>query len=306
MRLPPINSLRAFEAAARHCSFTRAGEELHVSPGAISRFVKLLEDDLEVKLFERMPNGLRLTGKGKELRPRLTKAFSDIEDAIAQASQRSDEIKILLPETLGLRLLLRKISEYNEAGLGPKVRCGVEFKDWDSYFSGDFDLGVCCFMGLDNRPETLEFRFLRPEVLAPMCSPKLLESEPVLKELRDLEHFELLHSYTDKSDWMKWLAAAHVDNVDWQSGQTFLSMEFAVKAAVEGLGVVIGDLTLFEDELRRGDLVTPFDFALTENTGYFIFGKPERLEDPDVAAVCRWLLKEAGSGTQHEEARSRP
>ena len=101
MRLPPMNALRAFETAARHCSFKRAGEELHVSAGAISRFVKLLEDDLQVQLFERLPSGLRLTESGRTLHPKLSRAFAAIEAATREAAGSQRKINIVLPGTLG-------------------------------------------------------------------------------------------------------------------------------------------------------------------------------------------------------------
>ena len=294
MRLPRLNALRAFEAAARHCSFKRAGEEIHVAPGAISRFVKLLEDDLNVVLFERLPNGLRLTETGKALYPKLTRAFGDIETAIAQSTSSRNQMKVVLPATIGSRLLIKKISEFNAAKLGAKVHCSVEFRDWDDYFNGGFDMGVCCYVGLDHRPNGLEFRFLRSEALTPLCSPSLVGGDPPLRVPEDLSSFELLHPYLDKSDWRKWLAAAQVDTVDPESGQTFMTMEMAVKAATEGHGITIGDVTLFEDEVQKGELVAPFEFVLTEHTGYFIFGRPSQLSEPHVKTFCEWLTQQVG------------
>jgi len=294
MKLPPMNSLRAFESAARHCSFKRAGEELHVTPGAISRFVKLLETDLGVKLFERLPNGLRLTEPGKTLYPRLSRAFSDIEAATNQAANPKNEIKFVVPATIGTRLLIGKVSAFNAAHLGPKVHYNVEFQNWDDFFRSDFDLGVCCYETRYDSPPDLEFRFLRPEALTPLCAPKLLRGDGALKTPEDLTRFELLHCYPDKADWKKWLRAAQVETVDPACGQVFMTMELAARAAIEGYGVTIGDLSLFEEEIRKGDLVQPFDLVLSENTGYFLFGKPDRLSQPHVSAFCDWLMAQAG------------
>lgn len=293
MRLPPLNALRAFEAAARHCSFKKAGEELHVSAGAISRFVKLLEEDLGRQLFERLPNGLRLTDTGRRFYPSLARAFADIENAVTQAAASPEVIKIILPITIGTRLLIKKISEFNAAGRGPRVQYGVEFQGWNDFFEGGFDVGICCYVDHQDRPDGLEFRFLRPEVLTPLCAPRLLKSEPALRRPEDLAHFELLHTYLDKADWRHWLSAAEVETVDPESGQTFMAMEMAVRAAIDGYGVTIGDLTLFDQELQKGELVAPFELTVTEDTGYFLFGKPERLREPQIAAFCDWLLKEA-------------
>jgi len=302
MRLPPMNSLRAFESAARHCSFKRAGEELHVTPGAISRFVKVLETDLGVKLFERLPNGLRLTESGKTLYPKLSKAFGDIEIAAKQISEPRNEIKFVVPATIGTRLLIKMVSEYNAAGLGPKVHYNVEFQNWDDYLQSDYDLGVCCYETRFNGPPSLEFRFMRPEVLTPLCSPKLMQGEGALRTPADLSRFDLLHCYADKADWKKWLRAADMDSVDPEQGQVFMTMEMAARAAIDGYGVTIADVTLFEDEMRRGDLVKPFDLVVTEDTGYFLFGRPERLKEPYISAFCDWLTAQIGP---EESRRSR-
>ncbi|HSF93849.1 MAG TPA: LysR substrate-binding domain-containing protein [Thermohalobaculum sp.] len=301
MRQPPLNALRAFEAAARHASFKRAGEELNVSPGAISRFVKLVEQDMEVALFERLPSGLRLTAKGRALAPHLTQAFRDLEGAVRQVARSAEEIRIVLPETIALRLLIAKVMQYNRQGLGSPIRYDAEFKEWENIFSGQFDLGVCCYMALEHRPPGMEFRLLQREALTPLCAPSLLGAAGPLLTPEDLVRFDLLHSYVDKSDWKKWLAAAGVRSVDPEGGSTFLSMELAVKAAIHGMGVVIADLMLFADEVRSGALVAPFDFVLKENTGYFLFGHPDRLAEPHIAAFSDWLLEEVGAAQQAAE-----
>jgi LysR family glycine cleavage system transcriptional activator len=298
MRLPSMNALRAFEAAARHQSFKRAGDELHVSSGAVSRFVKLLEDEISVQLFERKPNGIALTGEGRALCKRLSKAFADMESAVHMVQRSSKEIKILLPVTLGSRLIVQKISSYNESRTSGKVTYSVEFVDWDDFQKSDYDLGVFCdaVLKVERSPPGLEFMPLRSEALTPVCSPSLLKKSGDLKTPKDLLGVELLHSEPTRSDWGHWLKAVGASDVDWRnSGQTFLSTEGSVRAAIDGLGVAIADLTLFERELREGALVTPFDFVLRENTGYSICIWSDRLALPDVTEFIDWLIRETGN-----------
>lgn len=292
MQLPSMNALRAFEAAARHCSFKRAGEELNVTPGAISRFVKLLEADLGVQLFERLPNGLRLTEMGQGLYPKLTRALGNIEKAISQTRGARSEIKMVLPATIASRLLVDKVSAFNAATAGPRIRYSIGPQDLDDCLHGEFDLGVCYLRSSERRPPELAFRFLRSESLAPLCSPALLTGEPPLRRPDDLTKFDLLHPYHDKDDWKAWLEAAEVETVDPAGGQVFMTMEMAVRAAIQGHGVAIGDLTLFGEEIGKGELVAPFDAIRTDKVGYFIFGKPDRLDEPQISAFCDWLVEE--------------
>ena len=296
MRLPSVNALRAFEAAARHQSFKRASEELHVSSGAVSRFVKLLEQEISVRLFERKPNGIALTDEGRVLCKRLSKAFADMDSAVHMVQRSTREVKILLPVTLGSRLIVQKIAAYNEARASGKAKYSVEFVGWDDFLKSDYDLAIFCNAEAERSPPGLEFRPLRSEALTPVCSPDLLRKKGNLNRPSDLLSVDLLHTEPSRSDWGNWLKAAGASDIDWRnSGQTFLSMESAVRAAVDGLGVSIADITLYERELREGALVAPFDLVLRENTGYSICGWPDRLAMADVAEFIEWLTEETGN-----------
>ena len=276
-----------------------------MTPGAISRFVKLLETDLGVKLFERRPNGLCLTEQGKIFFPKLTRAFGDIEAAANQAANPKNEIKFVVPATIGSRILIAKVSAFNAAHLGPKVHYNVEFQNWDDYLESDYDLGVCCYESRFDSPPELEFRFIRPEFLTPLCSPNLMRGDGALKTPEDFSRFELLHSYADKADWKKWLRAAKVKTVDPESGQVFMTMEMAARAAIDGYGVTIADLSLFDEEIRKGELTQPFDLVVTEDTGYFLFGRPERLSQPHVSAFGDWLMAQVGDDAASGRAAAR-
>ncbi|MEN8195288.1 MAG: LysR substrate-binding domain-containing protein [Pseudomonadota bacterium] len=291
MHLPPLNALRAFEAAARHESFATAAEELHVSPGAVSRHVKLLEENLGVALFRRRPRGLVLTDAGHKLLPEITASFERIVAATAKLSLQCNTLKIMSPPTLGTRWLIRRLPGFQRRHPELTVNVGVLHEDWDAFYAGNFDAGIVCFETNLTLPPDLISVKVRREALTPVCPPDLFErgSDP-----RDLEGHVLLHSYPDFQDWKKWLCAAGADGiVDYQSGQTFESMEMGVQAAAAGLGVAIADLYLIRDELESGCLVAPFDLVVSEDTGYFLFCQKGRLDEPAIAAFRDWLIHEA-------------
>jgi len=294
MRLPPLNALRAFEAAARLQSFARAADELHVTQGAISRHVKLLEEHLGVTLFRRRPQGVALSEQARLLLPEITAAFERIGRAARRVADADRELRVASPPTLAARWLVRRLVHFQERHPEIRVTLGV-MCPYDDFFRGGFDLGITDYEMQREQPQGLEAVLLRRESLTPVCSPSLLNRSPGLREAADLASHVLLHPNLDRCDWRKWLRGAHLAAELAESGQAFATMEMAISAAMGGLGVAIADLDLIRDELAMGNLVAPLDLVVRDETGYFLFTEQGRFAEPKIAAFRAWLESEITS-----------
>ncbi len=296
MRLPPLNALRAFESAGRHESFARAATELHVSQGAVSRHIKLLEQHLGAELFRRHAQGVALTDRGRALLPELTAAFERIVRASRRVESRDNELKVISGATLAIRWLIPRLPRFQH--LHPKLRVSAGLFttcSYDEFYNGNFDLGIDCFDYKGARPRELDEVLLRREALTPVCAPSLLKASPRLLRPEDLAGHILLHPSHDHIDWEKWLRHAGLTRIDAQSGRTFDTMDMAVRAAANGLGVAIADLRLFKTELETGQIVAPFELVIREQSGYFLFCRKGRFLEPKIAALRDWLIAESES-----------
>jgi LysR family glycine cleavage system transcriptional activator len=293
MRLPTLNALRAFEAAARHQSIARAADELCVTQGAVSRHVKLLEEELGVSLFRRLPRGIELTEQGKRFLPILTDAFESIAVGARRIASAKRDLKIICPPSFSIRWLIPRLERFRERFPDIQIRLTTAMYNWDEFYSGDFDLGFDC--GDSNRPEGIEAVTIVPELLTPVCAPAMLEGESPLGRPEDLAAFKLLHTTPDRRDWTIWLEAYGVNGVDPMSGEIFPSLDMAVKAAVMGQGITMGDMILVREELETGKLICPFeDRTLTTDwEGYCLYGRTGCWDDPRAAAFKTWLLETA-------------
>ena len=293
MHLPPLNALRAFEAAARHRSFARAAEELHVSQGAISRHVKLLEEHFGVLLFRRLARGLKPTEAATQLLPRASAAFAMIEQAATAIGNARSEIRILASPTLANRWLIPRLRRFTEQAPEISVSVGVLRSSYREFYSGDYDVGVATFYMPADWPDDLRAERIRGEELTPICAPPLLEGDSALRTPADLNSHTLLRITACRYDWPKWLEAnGYADIVDAGSGPSYETGELAIRAAVEGLGVVMMDQFLVERELQAGVLVDPFPSSKPVDNGYYFFCDRSRSDDPLIKAFRNWLLAE--------------
>lgn len=290
-RLPPLNALRAFEAAGRHQSFSRAADELCVTQGAVSRHIKVLETDMGVSLFHRRAQGIELTRAGRSLLPEISTCLERMTSAVGMVAKQQRELKVICACTLANRWLVPKLPEFQELHPELAVSVGLFQSGYSDFYSGSYDLGIDCMIDSDERPPELEAVLIRREALTPACSPKLLEAGPKLATPGDLAHFTLLHPVNDV-DWKNWLSAAGAETVDCASGQTFATAEMVIKAAEAGLGVAICDRYFIDEELESGRLVAPFDLMVRDNTGYFLFAERGRMSEPTVAAFRDWISTE--------------
>ena len=289
--LPPLNALRAFEAAGRHNSFSRAANELCVTQGAVSRHIKLLEATIGTPLFHRHAQGIELTRAGRSLLPEITSALERMTGAVGAIANQQSELKVICACTFANRWLVPRLRLFQATHPGITVSVGLFQSGYNDFYSGSYDVGIDCFLERDQRPSELEAVLVRREHLTPACTPSLLEAGPPLTEPDDLAAYTLLHSCNDV-DWQQWLSAAGARKVDGSSGQTFATAEMAIRAAEAGLGVAMCDRYFVEGELANGQLVAPFDLVVSDNTGYFLFAERGRLKEPVIAAFCDWVTTE--------------
>jgi LysR family glycine cleavage system transcriptional activator len=289
-RLPSLNGLRAFEAAARHLSFTQAAAELNVTQTAISHQIRRLEEELGLRLFIRKNRALALTPQAKDYLPGVRAAFNDLRLATDRLLRKTDESVLTLSTlaSLAAKWLLPRLSSFQEAHPGIDVRITTSASLVD-FRSGDVDAAIR--YGRGHWPG-VRAQWLMADELFPVCSPALLNGEKPLRCPEDLARHTLLHSsggYDD--DWRLWLTAAGLPvDISKQPGLTFDLTFMTVQAAIDGFGVAIGRTSFVQDDIAKGRLVVPFKIALPADAGYYLVS-PEGLADaPKLRLFREWLL----------------
>ncbi|MBT5432388.1 MAG: transcriptional regulator GcvA [Alphaproteobacteria bacterium] len=289
-RLPPLNALRAFEAAARHLSFTRAAEELNVTQAAVSHQVKALEERLGVRLFERHGRGLWLTDEGEILLPYLRQAFDLIADGtdLIVSHDAHGPLSVTMLPTFAVRWFIPRLRQFQIKEPEIEVRMVTTERNVD-FAREDVDCGIRYgtgdWPGLDS-DKLFEDRYVA------VCNPELLTRKPRLNRPEDLRHQTLLHESNDE-DWRYWLSALHVAGVDGSRGLFFDSSDLAMEAAAAGLGVALGSQIIMQDDLDEGRLVMPFGDLTDENLSHWLVYPKGSARKPKVAAFRAWLLEEA-------------
>lgn len=292
-RLPPLNALRAFEAAARHRGFVGASEELHVTRGAISRHVKLLEDHLGVQLFERLAQGVRLTPAGIAFLPTVSEAFGMIGRAADDVSADANELRVICPPGTSIRWLLPKLEGFREAYPEFKLRLTTDFYPDLGFDPINADIGFS-ISNLPNRTQDLELQTLFPILLTPACTPAYARDKS-LTSPEALADCELLHEKRSHADWRAWLNTFRPSGVAPDDGQEFPNIDIAIKAAVMGFGVAMADLVLCRDELQSGTLIAPFDDMVCKSPdgGICLLAGRHKWHSPKVEAFRTWAYESA-------------
>ncbi len=290
-RLPPLNAIRAFEAAARHLSFTRAAEELHVTQAAVSHQVKSLEDYLGIKLFRRFNRSLLLTDEGQGFLPGLTKAFDLLDESTRRLAKKDagGALTVSVLPSFAARWLVARLGRFRRAH--PEVDLRIDPNAGLADFAhGDVDIGIR--YGKGNYPGLRADRLMAEDIF-PVCSPALLQGEHPLKHPEDLAHHTLLHD-DGHGDWRTWLLGNEVKNVDPNRGTVFTDSSMLIEAAKRGQGVALARSVLASDELEAGTLVRPFgDQSVPAEYAYYIVCPEDTADLPKIKAFREWLLKEA-------------
>lgn len=293
-QLPPLTTLPAFDAAARHLSFTKAAVELNVTHGAISRAIRNLEERLGTLLFERGTRSVRLTPAGIAYAAEVGAALDriGIATSAATAPKSSGVLNVSTSDGFAGRWLVPRLHRFHRANRDIDVRLSTSggFADFlrdgidiaIRYGEGDYD-GVVSEM-------------LAEEDVSPVCSPELLEGEHPLHSPADLRYHRLIHD-SFRIDWATWLKAAGLDDINPDSGVRFDSAAYAVEAAVQGEGVLLGRSALVSNDLAAGRLVRPFDLALKSRWNYYVVYPEGAMRLKKVRSFREWLFSEMTSAT---------
>ncbi|MBZ4399867.1 transcriptional regulator GcvA [Myxococcus sp. MISCRS1] len=285
-RIPPLGALRAFEAGARHLSFTRAATELRVTQAAISHQVRQLEDWLGVSLFERRGHALTLTQKGQAYLRELTPAFEHLAEATTRLYEaQPGPLRLTVLPSLAACWLVPRLASLRERHEALELQISSAGELWD-FLDDRFDVGLRSGLG---KWTGLKAELLAPEGLTPVCTPALARR---LRSPSDLRKLRLLHD-TPKDGWRRWLDAAGVEGVDTTKGFAFNDAGLVLQAARQGEGVALGRLMLAAEDLRTGRLVRPFETVLPNDYGYWLVHPRPLSGRSDVATLRAWLRSEA-------------
>ncbi len=289
-RLPSLNALRAFVAAGRHLSLRDAAAELHVTPSALSHQIRALEDNLGVALFVRTRQGLELSDAGRQILPGISASFDAIGDTLAQLrpATGSNVLNVSMLSTFAMRWFIPRLYRFQQQNPDIEVRISTSIELVD-FRRADMDCAIRSGQG--TWPGTYALR-LFDERFTPVCSPALPENNGKLSTPADLSGHTLLHSRLRPDDWRVWLSAVGLPELKPAHEQQFETRNFAIAAAVRGLGVAIIDPLLVQEELGDGRLMQPFSQTLPASSAYYLVWPDWRKEPPKLAAFRAWLLSE--------------
>jgi DNA-binding transcriptional LysR family regulator len=289
--LPPLNSLRAFEVAARHLSFTRAAEELHVTQAAVSHQVKALEARLGVPLFRRLPKGLLLTEEGHALLPELRDAFDRLAQAVDRVGRRgaAGTLTISLLTTFALGWLVPRLPNFQAAHPSIDVRL-ITTARLANFATEDIDVAIR--YGNGGWPD-LRLDRIFDDVVTPLCGRRYKDK---LRKYEDVLAVPLLHEQYER-DWRTWFAAAGLSVGRLKPGPVFDSTRVSIEAAIAGVGVAVGAPFLFTAEIAAGQLFQPFDLVVPNGASFWLVSPEATAERPKIKAFRDWILAEAAAFT---------
>lgn len=296
--LPPLNALRAFEAAARHGSMSRAADELAVTPGALSHQIRALEEFLEVKLFERLTRSIRLTPAGEALYPGLQGGFQQIRDAVGALRRAADPNLLVLstPPGFTAKWLAPRLYRFSSARPDVEVRVASSTRNAD-FLTDGVDLAIRNLpIGHSTEPD-LAVDFLVEINLLPVCAPSLVERIGPFETPADLARAPLIQDETfvqraNLPRWADWFAAAGAPEATHAHALTFSNADHALDAAAQGAGVLLAHDILAKDDLKSGRLVAPFPLSLPTGRGYCLIYPIQAAERANVEAFRSWALAE--------------
>ncbi len=294
-RLPPLNALRAFEAAARHLSFTKAAGELNVTQAAISHQVKGLEDILGISLFRRFNRRLMLTDAGQTYQPALSEAFDRIESATRRMrlEEQTGPLKVTVANSFAAKWLLPRLPAFRDRE--PDIDVMVAASDSLVDFTrDDFDMGIRFGLG---RYPGLRVDLLFDDEVFPVCSPKLMEGPHPLLTPADLKHQTLLHDEVGASEfphWGNWLEKSGLRGIRHDRGHRYSHSSLVIQAAIGAQGVALTRASLVGLDLEAGRLVRPFGPAMKSNYACYVVSPLSTADKPKIAAFRDWLFDEVG------------
>lgn len=287
-RLPPLNALRSFEAAARLGSFNQAADELYVTPSAISHQIKSLETFLGMNLFRRDKRKVLLTAPGEKYLVAVQLALDEIDSATRRlmASPNAGAVNIAVAPAFLTRWLVPRLGDFQRQHPDVELRLSTLSGEVDFEHS-DTDMAI--YFG-DGRWKGVEAHFMRTTAVMPVCSPKLLDGDLPLRQPDDLRRFTLIHVSSRSTEWHQLFAQAGLNWSREQKSLTFSNTSLALGAAMEGLGIALSDSQLIEREVQYGQLVHPFDMVLETDRSFYLVYSRKRQPTYGMEAFRDWLL----------------
>lgn len=300
--LPPLNALKAFEVAARHLNLTKAAAELFVTPAAVSRHIKVLEEYLDVTLFIRGNQGLELTEVALHCYPKLSNGFSTLAEAVTEIRQRTNrrQLTVGMAPSFASKWFIPRMNQFTEMFPDIDLRILSSSDYLESYKGakhGRDGTDVSIRFGKGNYPDCQATKLFTVGV-TPLCSPSLLDGEyPLNKNKADnLAHYTLIHDDTlhgGQQDWDTWLSQSGVEDVDTSRGSRFNHVSLALEAAVAGHGVVLTIKELASIDINEGRLIAPFDLELPLDYSYHLVMDENKQDNETINTFVEWIHGEA-------------
>lgn len=286
-RLPPLNSLKAFEAAARNLSFTKAAEELFVTQAAVSHQIKTLEEHLGLKLFLRKNRSLLLTEEGQGYFLDVKEVFGQLVDATERLLARGEKgsVAVSLTPSFAIQWLVPRLQLFNEAH--PEIDIRIKAQDLDENSLTD-DVDVAIYYGR-GQWSGVQSHKLHTEYLVPLCSPRLLSASKPLMTPQDLQYHTLLHDMTRKP-WKNWFKGVGISNIKVNQGPIFSHSSMVLQAAIHGQGVALTNSVLAQPEIDAGRLVIPFNHTLESKNAFYLVLRESQAELGKIIAFKDWML----------------
>jgi len=295
MTLPPLNALKAFEAAARLGGFAAAAQELNVTPAAVSHQVKSLEAHLQTALFHRQPRGLTLTAAGQELLPEITRGLAHFARAVGGLSggRLAGRLTVNTARSFATLWLVPRLGSFLRAF--PDIELRILGDDLaPDLHAGEVDIRIA--YGAGDYPGLKSSLLLRESVF-PVCAPALMNQVP-LRRFADIREHLLLHDIeVDAAEpgqkWSRWLRDAGLEDVAPRGHLEFNSSTLVTEAAVRGQGIALGRFSLVRDHLESGRLLRPFKLARPADYAYYAITTEAGAQRPRVRVFLDWLAREA-------------
>lgn len=289
--LPPLSALRAFEAAARHESFSLAAEELRLTQSAISHQISALEDRLGFSLFDRVSRRVALSDAGRLYYPHIRDAFDRMQQGteLLLRSKQANELRVQVYVTVAVRWLIPRLHYFQTDHPDIVVRFNTSAFEWE--FDPEIaDVGMICAA----RPDQpgVHYQHLFEAKLWPVCAPAVAHAGMGLRQPVDLVNHTLLQVYTAADDWKVWLEAAGISELSTRMATHYDSYLLAIQGALDGLGVAIAPHFLVAEDIRLGRLVRPFSLEVQQPAQWYLACLAERAQEKPIQVFGDWLTRQ--------------
>ncbi|MCZ4282778.1 transcriptional regulator GcvA [Kiloniella laminariae] len=290
--VPSLTALRTFESSARHMSFTKAAEELNVTQSAVSRQIRQLEDELGIRLFERVRQRLVLTEAGasyvEEVRSGLNHLKAATLNLLAYQGVGGELLLACLP-TFGSRWLIPRLGRFTSQH--PEINVNLITRIEAFNFDSE-NIDAAIHFGDANWPGAITDKLMGEEMI-PVCNPTLMERGQGLHTPNDLRHHTLLQLRSRPYAWQEWLKGADAQDINPAAGPKFEQFHMIINAALSGLGIALLPAFLIREELSKGLLIQPFEHSIRGKNAYYLVYPEKKRGLPRLQTFRRWLLREA-------------